>query len=97
MIRVEKRNNIITIKGHAHYADAGSDIVCSAVSSIVTTTVNACIRFDSDSIKYNNTKNKMVIEVINNSKEINILIDNMIDLLNELMEQYPKNINIKED
>ena len=40
MISVKVLKNKIEIKGHALYDDYGKDIVCSAVSSIVTTTIN---------------------------------------------------------
>ena len=43
MISVKVNGNKITIKGHAMFADYGKDIVCSACSSIVTTTVNGCL------------------------------------------------------
>ena len=37
---------------HAMYDDFGKDIVCSSVSSIVITTVNAIERIDNESISY---------------------------------------------
>jgi len=39
---LRKENNIVTfnIEGHSDYAEAGSDIVCSAVSAISITTIN---------------------------------------------------------
>ena len=40
MIQVEKKENSILITGHALFDDYGKDIVCSAVSSIVITTIN---------------------------------------------------------
>jgi uncharacterized protein YsxB (DUF464 family) len=30
------------VRGHAGYAEAGSDIVCAAVSALVTNAVNSC-------------------------------------------------------
>ena len=53
MIRVlvsKKDNNIIKVDvlGHADYDQYGKDIVCSSVSSIVTTTVNAILMFDKN-------------------------------------------------
>ena len=36
----------IEVLGHALYDDLGKDIVCSAVSSITTTSVNAVIRLN---------------------------------------------------
>ena len=43
MILVSKKGSNISISGHALYNDFGKDIVCSAVSSIVITTVNGIL------------------------------------------------------
>ena len=57
MIKVKKEieNNVISkvvIDGHSGYAESGYDIVCSSVSSIVTTTVNMIVRLDENAISY---------------------------------------------
>jgi len=98
MIKVYVNNNTFTIKGHALYDTIGKDIVCASVSSIVTTSINALVRFDKDSIKYYNENDSLIIEILKNNKETNILVENMLSLLKELEEDYPKNIKIiKED
>ena len=54
-IKVLKENDFykeISITGHANYDTYGKDIVCSSVSSIVITTVNAIISLDKDAINY---------------------------------------------
>ena len=47
-IQVNKNNDVDTIivSGHSGYDVEGHDIVCAGVSSIVTTTVNAIVRYD---------------------------------------------------
>ena len=92
-ISVKKNNEYIdkiSITGHAMYDDYGKDIVCSSVSSIVITTVNAIERIDSDSISY--TQEPFSIKVERNNEITNILLENMISLLEELGSQYPENI-----
>lgn len=92
-IRIKENNNKIeeiSIIGHAMYDDFGKDIVCSSVSSIVITTVNAIERIDKDSISY--TEVPLNIKIEKDNEITNILLINMIDLLKELQEQYPKNI-----
>ena len=92
-IKVKENNNKIeeiSITGHAMYDDFGKDIVCSSVSSIVITTVNAIERIDKDSISYTEVPFKLKKEKDN--EITNVLLINMIDLLKELEEQYPKNI-----
>ena len=55
----------ITLLGHAMYDDYGKDIVCSACSSIVTTTVNGILALDKESLSYAVSKKGMTIEVKN--------------------------------
>ena len=69
-VKISYKDNLvkqIIITGHACYSECGKDIVCSAVSSIVTTTVNAILMFDENYICYLSVKDKFVIDVkVNN-------------------------------
>ncbi len=96
MILVIKKKNNISIKGHAFYSDYGKDIVCSSVSSIVTTSINGIISIDKDAISYKMKNDEMLIEIKKNDKITLKLIDNMIELLEKLSKDYPKNIQVKE-
>ena len=97
-VRISKNLDSITIKGHAGYAEAGKDIVCAAVSSIVTTSINACLILDDESIKYEEKEGLVIIDVLNHNETTIKLINNMINMLTELAENYKKNITIiKED
>ena len=96
MIKVLKEKEKIQIIGHSDYALDGKDIVCSAVSSIVTTTINGIISIDQNAISY--VYKNDVMSIINNKNDdiTNKLLNNMIDLLKSLAKDYPKNINVKE-
>ena len=94
MIKVILDNNKIEITGHAYFDDIGKDIVCASVSSIVITTINACIEIDDDSINYEDLDNKIKIEILNDNEVIKKLIDNMVFMLEGLEKDYPKNIKI---
>ena len=96
MIRVVKKENLIEITGHSNYDIVGKDIVCSAVSSIVTTTINGIISIDEKSISYEYKNDTMTICIIKKDEITNKLLNNMIDLLKSLAKDYPKNINVKE-
>ena len=96
MIKVVKKENIIEITGHSNYDTLGKDIVCSAVSSIVTTTINGIISIDEDAISYYYQGDKLTITNIKNDEITNKLLNNMIELLSSLARNYPKNINVKE-
>ena len=107
-VTVNKENSKykkISILGHAMYDDYGKDIVCSAVSSIVTTTVNGLLSLNRESINYL-VSNKGSLEYLVSKKGMNIgiksddqttqiLINNMVNLLKELEGNYPDNIEVK--
>ena len=97
-VKVEKEHakyKKITILGHAMYDDYGKDIVCSAASSIVTTTVNGILALDKGSLSYMVSKKGVSINVKNEDTTTQILIGNMVSLLKELEKNYPANIEVK--
>jgi len=85
----------ITISGHALYDEYGKDIVCSAVSSIATTTVNGILSLNENSLSYEVSDNGLKITVNSNDNITKTLITNMINLLKSLEEQYPTNVKVK--
>ena len=98
-IKITKTNdNIdkISILGHSGYKESGSDIVCASVSSICITTVNAIIRIDSNAIEYDEKDGYLTVDIKQHTTVIDILIQNMIELLYELEEDYKKYIKIDE-
>ena len=96
MIKVLVSKDKIEITGHSDYDNIGKDIVCSAVSSIVTTTINGILSINNDALKYSYKNDVMTIEVIKRDNVTDKLIINMIDLLKDLSKDYPKNIIVKE-
>ena len=96
MIRVKIENKKIQIKGHALYDDFGKDIDCAGDSTLVITTVNAILRFDREAITYQVKEGNVLIEKKKDTKEVNLLLENMIALLKELEKKYKKNIKIEE-
>ena len=97
-VTVKKENSKykkISILGHAMYDDYGKDIVCSAASSIVITTVNGILALNNNNISYLVSKKGMAIDIKSNDETTQILINNMICLLKELEAKYPDNIEVK--
>ena len=98
-ISYKYKNNIVDyvlIKGHALYAESGKDIVCSAVSTMVTTTINNILALDNNAIEYE--ANKGYVKIINkDNKTSSKLLQVMINMLKELKDNYPKNISIEEE
>jgi len=97
MITIDyKKDKIISeikISGHANFAEFGKDIVCAAVSSIVTTTINNILTLDDKAIKYVD-KDGYILITNKDSQIADKLLNNMLNMLNELAEDYPKNIKI---
>ena len=84
----------LSIKGHADYDTLGKDIVCAAVSSIVTTTINNIIALEENTIKCDTKEGNVCITVLRNSDVTNKLLNVLIDMLKELATDYPQNIKI---
>ena len=95
MIKINISKDEITVKGHSGYSEAGSDIVCASVSSILITTVNALLSIDEDCISYEDSDGYLNLKINKHNEVIDKLINNMINLLKELEEQYKKNIEIR--
>lgn len=96
-VNVLGKNDKIEILGHAMYDDFGKDIVCAGVSSIVTTTVNAILTFNKDYISYSSDKDEFTILINNHNEIVDNLINNMINMLSQIEEDYPKNIKIRKE
>lgn len=95
MIKVKVRPDFITVSGHADYDEYGKDIVCSSVSSIVTTTVNAILMFEEKSIKYSVKEGFVEIKILEENDSTKKLLDNMLKMFEELESDYPKNIKVE--
>lgn len=95
--KIEKKENqieCIKISGHSGYAESGYDIVCSAVSSVVTTSINAIVSF-KETIKVEDDGNVLEIRILEYDDITNKLIHNMINLLKEIEKQYKENIKVE--
>lgn len=93
---IKKNDNYqeISILGHAMYADYGKDIVCSAVSSIVITSINGMLSLNKESLEYTVLEDGLKIINIKDDKTTQLLTANMVSLLKELENKYKKNIKV---
>ena len=98
-VRISKKDNVIQsihCKGHAMYDDYGKDIVCASFSTMIITTINAILTFDKNAISYTDNND---LKIINIKKDniTNNLLNNLVNMIYELRDNYNKNINIKEE
>jgi uncharacterized protein YsxB (DUF464 family) len=94
MIKVNVSKDKIKVNGHSGYSESGSDIVCSSVSSIVITTVNAILRLEEHSISYEEADGMVEISILKHNHIVDTLVLNMVELLKELEKEYSKYIKI---
>ena len=97
---ISKKNNEvkrITITGHANFDSHGKDIVCASVSTMAITSINAILSIDNNAINYEESEGLLVIVNKNNDHITNNILTNLINMLNELATDYPKNISIREE
>ncbi len=98
-VKIKRENDVISsinAKGHAGYADYGKDIVCASFSTMIITTINAILEIDNDAISYTDSND---LKIINIKKDniTNSLLNNLVNMIYELKENYDKNIDIKEE
>lgn len=97
---VKKKDNYIKsilLKGHANYDEYGKDIVCASVSATYFCTINACLSIKNNSIEVLSNNNKQEIKVIESNDIINKLLNNMINCLSNLEDEYSKYIKIDKE
>ena len=97
MIKINLSKNKVIISGHANFADYGKDIVCAAVSSIVTTSVNDIYVINREALNYNDDGKTITIEIIKDDDLVYRILNNLQELLINLSEDYPKNIKIERE
>ena len=98
-VRISKKDNVIQsihCKGHAMYDDYGKDIVCASFSTMIITTINAILTFDQNAISYTDNND---LKIINIKKDniTNNLLNNLVNMIYELRDNYDKNIKVKEE
>lgn len=104
-IRVERSADSglrhVTIKGHAHYAQAGEDIVCAAVSGISLGMVNAIERMFHVRV-YRETDREGTLHcqlpdglAPADRAKIQLLLEAMVLSLEGVAEEYPNYVQIE--
>lgn len=79
------------MEGHANSSTYGNDLVCAAVSSIVTGGFNAFNEEDIESISLKEGYANIIVK----SEKGLIILNTIIVQLKTIEEAYPKNIKIK--
>lgn len=93
-IKILKENNkfqSVIFQGHAN-----SKIVCAAISAILISHLNCILAFDENAIEYKEEKDLITVNFIKNNNYLSVIIKNLIRMIKEMQEGYPKDISIEE-
>ena len=89
MITINISNNdSIDLTGHS------LPDVCSGVSCIMYTTINALLKYDKDCIMFNDDGEHMTLTIIKHDNIIDMLFINMYDMLSDLESDCKKFVKI---
>jgi uncharacterized protein YsxB (DUF464 family) len=94
MIEVARKENGISIKGHAHYAEPGKDIVCAGVSTLAHTLVWSLEGLTNDVVNSVATKGNLEIKYRNLSEKGRILVDSFFVGVSLIAHEYPDYVKI---
>ena len=90
----------LEVSGHSGYQTSGSDIVCSAISTAVFTSINLIDKKCGDE-SYHLTQKEdqgyLFFEMINTSEIefVNLVIENLIEMLSDIEKDYNKFLQVK--
>ena len=93
-IKILKENNkfqSVIFQGHAN-----SKVVCAAISAILISHLNCILAFDENAIKYKEEKDLVTVNFIKDNNYLSIIIKNLMRMIKEMQEGYPKDISIEE-
>lgn len=81
----------VDITGHAGYSEAGSDIVCAAVSALSQTTLLGLLKYGGERIRYTVDEKTgfLSIRVVQATAVLTALLDTLLLGLHEIAQQYP--------
>lgn len=84
----------LEIKGHANFAEKGKDLVCAAVSAIITGGINAMLNCSS-SFTYQLDEGYACVELKEENTNLQLILQIIIVQLETVASSYEKFIKIK--
>ena len=94
-IKIDYDENYVSkfkISGHSGYDIKGNDIVCAAVSSLVISSINLALRLNEKSFDVKQEDGLIDANILIHDKVINEVFLNMINMLEELQNDYKNNL-----
>ena len=97
IIRKQQRYQMMKVTGQANSAPYGEDLVCAAVSAVITGGINA---LDLKTVKVKNTEGLSDLQILDLKHESNQSVYRVMHIqLQTIANDYPKfiRINLKEE
>lgn len=82
------------VSGHAGFADAGSDIVCAAVTSCAQFAANTITDVIHAQATVRAANNRMSFALTEENKSAAQLVEGLYHHLSALSEEYPENVRV---
>lgn len=95
MIVIDISATGVKIDGHAGYADAGKDIVCSAVTVLAFNLINSIEALTDDAIEYQaDDPGHIEIKFKSLSEQGSLLVDSFFIGIGEVIRAYPEYVQL---
>lgn len=94
MITITHKNNQITVRGHAGYAEHGKDIVCASISTLTQVFVASVEEMTDDKLKCEIRAGNAVISYKNLSEKSRTLLDSFFIGCRMIADAYPQHVRI---
>lgn len=94
-IKIDYDGNYVSkfkVSGHSGYDVKGNDIVCASVSTLVISSINLALRLNEKSVVIKQKDGLIDVNVLVHDKIINEVFLNMINMLEELQNDYKNNL-----
>lgn len=94
-IKIDYDKNYVSkfkISGHSGYDVKGNDIVCASVSTLVISSINLALRLKEKSVVVKLKDGLIDANVLVHDEIINEVFLNMINMLEELQNDYKNNL-----
>ena len=91
LLRQTKTETLIELSGHAGAAPKGYDIVCAGISTLCYFTYNLIdrLKFKYEILDIEISEGFFRLQVNNSDRYLNAIVDNLIDSMDGLWEDYP--------
>ncbi|NLD26737.1 MAG: ribosomal-processing cysteine protease Prp [Acholeplasmataceae bacterium] len=95
-VRTKEEIEEVSVSGHSEYADAGNDIVCSAVSTAMYVSLGllekVCPKYDFHS---DEDKALMKLRIIQTNEFTKIILDNLVSTIEGISKDYARYLQVK--